>query len=176
MLEVDLEPPYPVAINTYNLVRGNVLGALGFPVLHSAVEVLGREFAFGGHGYDETGVYCCKPRSLAGATFVEQIYVEHCFMGKAQVGAVILQTACKYLGNRYDILHFNCNDFTDELVFRLTGRHAPRRLNRAARVAGFFKRGHTVVGGELQETVKCQGRQEAQSVAEGSGTRDRMVL
>ena len=176
MLEVDLEPPYPVAINTYNLVRGNVMGALGFPILHSAVEILGREFAFGGHGYDETGVYCCRPRSLAGASFVEQIYVEHCFMSKEQVGAVILQTACRYLGNRYDILHFNCNDFTDELVFRLTGQHAPRRLNRAARVAGFFKRGHTTVSGELQETVKCQGRPGAQAAAEVKGSRDRMVL
>ena len=90
MLNVDLEPPYPVAINTYNLIKGNVLKALGFPVLHSAVEILGREFAFGGHQFDETGVYCCKPRSLAGASFIEQIYVEHCFMSKEQVGAVIL--------------------------------------------------------------------------------------
>ncbi|BGO99161.1 hypothetical protein NBRC10513v2_000265 [Rhodotorula toruloides] len=38
-------------------------------------------------------------------------------------------------GTRYRLLEKNCNTFTDELVYRLTGRRAPGWLNRAAWVA-----------------------------------------
>ena len=45
---------------------------LGLGFYHSAVELCGVEFAYGGHKYDETGVYTIKPRSLRGAQFLKQ--------------------------------------------------------------------------------------------------------
>ncbi|GAA5862501.1 hypothetical protein JCM5296_000364 [Sporobolomyces johnsonii] len=41
----------------------------------------------------------------------------------------------EWRGTRYKLLERNCNTFTDELVYRLTGRRAPAWLNRAAWVA-----------------------------------------
>ncbi|KAK4705801.1 deubiquitinase DESI2, partial [Phenoliferia sp. Uapishka_3] len=35
-------------------------------------------------------------------------------------------------GTKYNLLNRNCNTFTDELIWRLTGRRAPSYLNRAA--------------------------------------------
>lgn len=64
-----LEPPFAVFLNTYNLLQTNVLNNLGVGFFHSAIEILGVEIAFGGHDYDETGVYCIKPKTLNGATF-----------------------------------------------------------------------------------------------------------
>ena len=65
----NLQPPYAVFLNTYNLLTTNALNNLGIGFFHSAIEILGVETAFGGHDYDETGVYCIKPKSLGGATF-----------------------------------------------------------------------------------------------------------
>ncbi|GAA5957623.1 hypothetical protein JCM21900_000771 [Sporobolomyces salmonicolor] len=41
----------------------------------------------------------------------------------------------EWRGTKYKLLERNCNTFTDELVYRLTGRRAPAWLNRAAWVA-----------------------------------------
>ena len=38
------------------------------------------------------------------------------------------------MGREYDLLSKNCNHFTSELCFELTGRRAPGWLNRAAGV------------------------------------------
>ena len=43
-------------------------------------------------------------------------------------------TAAKFMGREYDLLSKNCNHFTSELCFELTGRRAPGWLNRAAGV------------------------------------------
>lgn len=40
------------------------------------------------------------------------------------------------MGREYDLLGKNCNHFTSELCFELTGRRAPGWLNRAAGVGG----------------------------------------
>jgi hypothetical protein len=46
----------------------------------------------------------------------------------------VKNTAAKFMGREYDLLSKNCNHFTSELCFELTGRRAPGWLNRAAGV------------------------------------------
>lgn len=41
----------------------------------------------------------------------------------------------EWRATRYHLLAKNCNSFTDELCYRLTGRHAPSFINRAAWLA-----------------------------------------
>ncbi|BGP21376.1 hypothetical protein Rt10032_c01g0091 [Rhodotorula toruloides] len=61
------------------------------------------------------------------------------FMSKAERRAYSILRELKadpaWNGTRYRLLEKNCNTFTDELVYRLTGRRAPGWLNRAAWVA-----------------------------------------
>jgi hypothetical protein len=52
----------------------------------------------------------------------------------AEIDAIIQRTAAKFMGREYDLLSKNCNHFTSELCFELTGRRAPGWLNRAAGV------------------------------------------
>lgn len=44
----------------------------------------------------------------------------------------------KYKANRYDMLTFNCNHFTNEFLQHLTGKGLPRHLNRAAYVGSYL--------------------------------------
>ncbi|KAM0793516.1 hypothetical protein ACM66B_000955 [Microbotryomycetes sp. NB124-2] len=46
-----------------------------------------------------------------------------------------LQSSEEWRGTKYNLLQRNCNTFTQELVYRLTGQHAPAWINRAAWVA-----------------------------------------
>ena len=43
----------------------------------------------------------------------------------------------KYRANRYDMLTFNCNHFSDEFLRCLTGKGLPADLNRAANVGAY---------------------------------------
>lgn len=44
----------------------------------------------------------------------------------------------KYRANKYDVLKFNCNHFSNEFLMHLTGRGIPNYLNRLAYLGSFF--------------------------------------
>ncbi|SCV68504.1 BQ2448_625 [Microbotryum intermedium] len=46
----------------------------------------------------------------------------------------------EWRGTKYSLLQKNCNRFTDELLYRLTGRRAPGWINRASWVSGMLHR------------------------------------
>ncbi|CAL6088583.1 PPPDE_putative peptidase domain-containing protein [Hexamita inflata] len=153
----ELQPPYPVYLNVYNLLSTKALTNMGIGFFHSAVEIMGVEVAFGGHNYDETGVYAIKPRSLGGASFYKQCYIEHTFLSKEQICEIFLESAINWRGNMYDILHYNCNDFTNQLCMKLVGVPIPSFVNRAATIGRVFKKKKTKVTGDLGGVVAFQG-------------------
>ena len=63
IINTKMEPPFAVFLNIYNLLNTNALGNIGFGINHSAIEILNIEIAFGGHPYDETGLYTIAPKS-----------------------------------------------------------------------------------------------------------------
>lgn len=45
----------------------------------------------------------------------------HIFKSKRDICKDLLDCAIKYKGREYNILHNNCNDFTDDICKRLVG-------------------------------------------------------
>ena len=73
-----------------------------------------------------------------GASFRCSILHGISFLPPAEIDAIVQRTAAKFMGREYDLLSKNCNHFTSELCFELTGRRAPGWLNRAAGVGVKF--------------------------------------
>eukprot|EP00727_Mastigamoeba_balamuthi_P004643 m51a1_g14177 hypothetical protein (221) ;mRNA; r:48432-49222 len=125
-----------VVLNVYDLHPYNKYSyALGLGAFHSGVVVLGREWAFGCHPYDFTGVYDVPPGTAEGAALRCSVDMGPCApeLGSEQrVRAAISAVASRFPGRSYHILQCNCNTFSDALCLELTGRHIPGWVNRAA--------------------------------------------
>ncbi|KAL0220396.1 hypothetical protein RCL1_000250 [Eukaryota sp. TZLM3-RCL] len=129
-----------VFLNTYSLSRHNrFLRFLGFPILHSGVEIYGTEYFFVGHTLpDVTGIMRSDPRI---APFPHATYQRTHVMGETElspdeVEQVVASLSIDYLGTNYNVIRRNCNNFAQDLIYALTGRRFPRFVNRLARCVG----------------------------------------
>ncbi|KAG9299576.1 hypothetical protein G9A89_020747 [Geosiphon pyriformis] len=133
----------PVYVNVYDMLpRGKVTDfgyRIGMGVFHSGVEILGREYNFGGHDYDYTGVFIMKPKTgPPNVTFKETITMGFAELDKDQIKDIIQELSEEYRGNTYNLLTRNCNHFSNELCRRLIGKSTPSWINRAAKLGTFF--------------------------------------
>jgi len=125
-----------VRVHVYDLNDGynDYAYHLGLGIHHSAVEVYGREYAFGYH--DEatvTGVFDIRPRSAPPpAKFRETIEFGEIASSRDEVEEKLSALRKKFTGPSYDLLKRNCNTFTEEFVKALTGREVPGYVNRLA--------------------------------------------
>jgi hypothetical protein len=126
-----------VFLNVYDLVEQNSWTHwAGVGVYHSGVEVYGREFAFGGHEYDAPGVFATDPQRAPGTVALrEVIHMGYTTLSQKEVYEAIKEMCQQYKGNKYHLLQMNCNTFSSDLCFKLTGRRPPSYVNRLADVA-----------------------------------------
>jgi len=98
--------------------------------------VRNKEYAYGGHDRRGlTGVYYTKPRlEPPGGTFRLEILQGFTVRSDAEIDEIIREASDRFQGTSYNLLTNNCNHFTSYLCQRLTGRPAPRWLNRAASI------------------------------------------
>ena len=75
----------------------------------------------------------------------------HIFKSKRDICKDLLECAVKYKGKEYNILHNNCNDFTDEICKRLVGEGDPKWVNRIAKFGGKFMK--NMKTGDLTDVV-----------------------
>jgi len=123
----------PVFLNVYDLsFSNNYLYSWGFGIYHSAVEVLGKEFAFGYHPYDFSGAFAMEPRSLQGAIFREAVIIGTAKGTHFEIRKTIEAVARQFPGNSYSMIHRNCNHFSDALCQALCGKAIPNWVNRMA--------------------------------------------
>ncbi|KAK7206328.1 PPPDE putative peptidase domain-containing protein [Myxozyma melibiosi] len=127
-----------VIINVYDMLQdiklAPVLWTLGVGVYHSAVEVDGREYAYGGHEEPGiSGVYYSKPQTPLPGNIVCKTHIVHGYTTytPGEVHAIINDLSLEYMGTSYNLLSKNCNHFTNSLLMRLTNTPAPAWLNRA---------------------------------------------
>ncbi|KAG1681599.1 hypothetical protein FOA52_014107 [Chlamydomonas sp. UWO 241] len=108
----------------------------GVGVFHAGVEVYGVEYAYGGHDYDQSGVFATNPRDPPGqVVFRESIYMGDSDLTRTEVQQLVQAMGTEYKGNRYHLLQRNCNNFASDLCQHLVGKQAPYWVNRLASCA-----------------------------------------
>uniref|UniRef100_A0A0N5BXH5 DUF862 domain-containing protein n=1 Tax=Strongyloides papillosus TaxID=174720 RepID=A0A0N5BXH5_STREA len=128
--------PEEVILNIYKLDLQGIWKRAG--IYHTGVEVYGREFMFGGHSENKTGITSVRPKQ---ACEYNNIFIfKKCInMGitkydKRTIYRVIEQLGKQFSGVNYHLLKKNCNNFSDEFCKRIIGKGIPKKYNRIARV------------------------------------------
>ncbi|CAN4107570.1 unnamed protein product [Withania somnifera] len=125
----------PVYLNVYDLtpVNGYFYWA-GIGVFHTGVEVHGIEYAFGAHDYPTSGVFELEPRKCPGFKFRKSVFMGTTYLDPIQLREFIERQSANYNGDSYHLIAKNCNHFSDDICYRLTGKRIPKWVNRLARV------------------------------------------
>jgi len=116
--------PMPVYLNVYALSIGCMKGAY-----HSGIECNNQEFAF----LAEDGIIRHRPKQSPIGEYLDTYFLGHIQDWEIFKNA-INDIKVDFLGHYYDLVHRNCNDFTNAACEFLFGRSIPRKINLLARV------------------------------------------
>mmetsp|Transcript_10627 Transcript_10627/g.14763 ORF Transcript_10627/g.14763 Transcript_10627/m.14763 type:complete len:287 (+) Transcript_10627:2-862(+) len=110
---------------------------VGFGAFHSGVQVYGVEWSFGSSCDDVEAIQPCNPRKCCPLqyTYRQTVIIGWTDLTKIQVEDLIeaMTESDRYQGTAYNLLKNNCNDFSDDLCRRLTGKGIPNWVNRGAK-------------------------------------------
>lgn len=124
-----------VLLNVYDLTPLNGYTVwFGFGIFHSGIEVHGKEYGFGAHDFPASGVFEVEPRSCPGFMYRCSILLGQITMAPSEFRTFIENAASEYHGDTYHLISKNCNHFTEDISWRLTGKHIPGWVNRLARL------------------------------------------
>ncbi|XP_010557587.1 PREDICTED: deSI-like protein At4g17486 [Tarenaya hassleriana] len=124
-----------VVLNVYDLTPiNNYTYLFGLGIFHSGIEVHGKEYGFGAHEFPVSGVFEVDPRSCPGFIYRCSVSLGRTKMSPSEFRVFIETTASEYHGDTYHLITKNCNHFTDDIAWRLTGKHVPGWVNRLARL------------------------------------------
>lgn len=124
-----------VVLNVYDLTPLNKYTVwFGFGIFHSGIEVHGMEYGFGAHDFPISGVFEVEPKTCPGFSFKRSISLGQINMPPSEFRTFVETMASEYHGNTYHLISKNCNHFTDDIAWRLTGKHIPGWVNRLARL------------------------------------------
>uniref|UniRef100_A0A8H7TIP6 PPPDE domain-containing protein n=1 Tax=Bionectria ochroleuca TaxID=29856 RepID=A0A8H7TIP6_BIOOC len=110
-----------ILINVYDLLPpgrlSSILWTVGAGLLHSAVVINGKEYAYGGHDHKNlTGVYWTRPKTEPpGGTFRCEILHGFTLASDEEIENVIREASEEFQGTAYNLLTRNCNHFTSYL-------------------------------------------------------------
>ncbi|KAL1500392.1 hypothetical protein AB1Y20_013049 [Prymnesium parvum] len=119
-----------VALNVYHVSRGSALvkglntlsrDLLRLPIglFHSGVEVCGLEWSFGSSDEKCCGIFGSLPRLCPFHTYRETLFLGTIMSSDAEVFYTLLSLADDWQGNEYQLLHKNCNHFSQAFAARL---------------------------------------------------------
>lgn len=92
-----------VFLNVYDLHPYNSYLPM-FGAYHTAVEIFGREYSFGFHSSDDTGVWSSAPKQVPNAVFREQLEVGNIYLTLNQFNLILTQLKNEWTGNKYHLL------------------------------------------------------------------------
>jgi len=129
-----------VFLNVYDLMPANQYGhPWGIGVFHSGVQVGSKEYSFGGHESDWSGIFVVEPRCAYGVKFRESLDMGETSYSEQDVQSIVDSLAVKFPGNSYNLFSKNCNSFSDELCLKLVGQPIPTYVNRLAWWGSWFQ-------------------------------------
>ncbi|KAL1922345.1 uncharacterized protein VTP21DRAFT_9884 [Calcarisporiella thermophila] len=137
------EAGIPVVLHIYDLLPPSALSILatsfGIGVYHTGVELRGKEYCFGAHPYDFSGIFSVRPKvGPQGVIYKKSIFMGYCQLTDAEINRVLHRLAREYTGASYHLLARNCNHFASDLCQQLINKIPPDWVNRAARIASCF--------------------------------------
>lgn len=94
--------------------------------------VHGMEYGFGAHNVAASGVFEVEPKTCPGFIYRCSIPLGRTKMPLAEFQTFLENMASEYYGDTYHLISKNCNHFSDDLCWRLTGKHIPGWVNRLA--------------------------------------------
>jgi len=162
-----------VLLNVYDLVEANYYGyPFGVGAFHSGVQIDDKEYSFGGHEYDFSGIFVVEPRGAVGAKFRETINMGETTFSASEIQSLVDSMAPNFSGNTYNLFQKNCNHFSDELCKKLVEKPLPAYVNRMAWYGSFFS---CFIGSNLKDqtpTGNVTGASNSSFTAfSGSGNR-----
>lgn len=116
-------PRYAVHLNVYDIQTpedpelvpkmNDCLAPFGLGVYHTAIEVHGKEYAFGGHTERTTGIFEVTPKECAGVKFRVAHHLGDTIFNARQVSELATRLGNgPFLGTTYSLISHNCNHFT----------------------------------------------------------------
>ncbi|KAL3315943.1 hypothetical protein Ciccas_005419 [Cichlidogyrus casuarinus] len=142
--EKNVPPGEPVYINVYDLHWTNeITKNVGFGIYHSGVQVYGKEYGYGGHPYEYSGIFEIEPKDAdqMGQEFSynQSVLIGHTYFNEASVDRFITSIQDEFGGSSYHLLRHNCNHFSERLVSFLCNVHLPSWINRTASLVSSVK-------------------------------------
>lgn len=115
---------------------------IGLGVYHSGIEIYGKEYAFGGHPFEFTGIFDMEPKDLVelgeGFSFKETVKLGHTDFTESDIDNLVEMLGKTYLGSSYHLIKKNCNHFTSEFSKLVCGKDVPGWVNRLAAIGTRF--------------------------------------
>lgn len=112
----------PVELNVYDLMHPDnpeavptinwYLYGLGMGLYHSGVSIYNKEYCYGGHQYEYTGVFSVTPKKAPDARFRQTILIGRTSLTPEQVDDVIDAMSQIWTGNSYNLLTRYVNNST----------------------------------------------------------------
>lgn len=124
-----------VVVNVYDLHDSNrMLHNVGTGFYHTGIEVNGYEYSF-----SQNGVVRTRPRLPEFGALREQLQMGYYDGGMGGVNSIISALRNeRFQPGAYDVVHLNCNHFSDAFCSRAVGAHLPEWINRMASVGSSF--------------------------------------
>ncbi|CAN1255623.1 DeSI-like protein At4g17486, partial [Linum perenne] len=92
------------------------------------------EYAFGAHDFSTTGVFEVEPRNCPGYVFRRSVFMGTTTLDPKQVREFMEVQSGSYNGDMYHLIFKNCNHFSQDICYRLTGKSIPKWVNRLAKI------------------------------------------
>uniref|UniRef100_A0A834R1V6 Desumoylating isopeptidase 2 n=1 Tax=Sarcoptes scabiei TaxID=52283 RepID=A0A834R1V6_SARSC len=127
-----------VYLNVYDMASINQYSSsLGIGIYHTGVEVYDSEYAYGGHPFDFSGIFEIEPKDVISLgeenfKFKKSILIGHTDFNRDDVRQIVKEMGKEFKGDKYHLLHKNCNHFSDHFLKYLCGKNLPPWINRLA--------------------------------------------
>ncbi|XP_054167283.1 deubiquitinase DESI2-like [Oppia nitens] len=137
-----------VILHIYDVPEANnyiKILAPGLGVFHTGVQVFGKEYSFGGHQKNFSGIFVTPPKDTRSLSVNETFkYKQSKLIGYTKLSDEEIQDIVKEMGTKqfrgidYNLIRKNCNHFSDAFCKKLCGKSIPQWINQLVKIVAQY--------------------------------------